>query len=180
MKKVMLLVVLVLVACEDYPNVTKVCVNYLNRDAHCGTGFFIDGDRLITARHITDQARNNVLTLVGPGPNETTYKFEYFNDLDVVEAELDGDIAESYFDICDSIIVGAPVDMVARRGRFRDVEVIKGTVLFYTPDYIILQNAVEPGFSGGPIVDFERRCVIGSIIGTQEDRAVAVNLTSIL
>ena len=184
---VILLLLAFTIGCEQYPNTFKACVNYLEPgDQYCGTGFFIDFDTVVTAAHIIDESEDNILTAVGPGENETFYDFDRIdNEVDVIVAKGQHDITTDICPICPDVKTNSEVIILGNPTRFKSPEIRTG-ILRATSSlkkHLYIEGEAPEGFSGGPIIETERNCVIGSVIGQwlQKDGwTKAANLTELL
>lgn len=176
-----LIAALLLGACEEYRGIPRVCVNYFKHDQYCGTGFFIAPDTLITADHIVDKARDGVLTIVGPGVNEKIKKFtRRLSGADVTIAHSDHDITYNIGRVCHEVISGANVEMRGDGTRYTSQRITEGTLATASHHNLFIEGTVSAGYSGGPVVDMDQACIIGSIIGTLDEFTVAANLVELL
>lgn len=139
-----------------------------------GTGFVVEGGLIVTASHVVGDA-DRVLLESGGEPSETFRgSVVYTNTLDDVavirsDAPVTGQPLELETVLPmagdEVFVVGSPIgQLIASRG----------IVIGVTPDGIASTTPVDPGSSGGPLIDAEGR-VIGVVIAQTElsDDAIA-------
>jgi len=171
MKSFVFLFFVLLIGCE-YSDIHKVCVNYLESDSVCGTGFFVESDVLLTAYHVVAKTKDNVLTVVGPGVNKTSHTWDCDEDADICEIYFDEEITEHFLPVCKNIpSVGAEVDVVGYPGFKRKIRttIFNKVVEDFSNDHQIMflefENDFVPGFSGGPVIAVNYGCVFGMALG---------------
>jgi len=176
----LVLAAIIMSACADYPDVIKVCVNRREDNEACATGFFVAPDTVVTARHVLDKSCDDVLTLIGPGIDETVSYFRYKPPNDYVEGVSPHDITGNIMPVCNKLVIGAEVVALGNPTRWREPKELHGELIRVVPETnkLFLSLLTEPGFSGGPVIDVEQGCVIGSVIGHIESagQSTAVDL----
>lgn len=155
----------------DHSDVHKVCVNHLEPDSACGTGFFIESEVMMAAYHVIAASEDNVVTVIGPGVNITSSDWDCDEDADVCEVYFDEKITEHVMPLCRDIPdVGAEVDYIGfSRSKRRKTESTTFTREVFSPStqimFLEFDSAFRPGFSGGPIISVKDCCVFGMILG---------------
>lgn len=153
-------------ACDGYVNVAKVCVKYRTIDQYCGSGFFIAPDVLVTAKHITDKTKDNILWAIRNGTDETSSDWNFDLGYDTNVVTFDSDLTEDLCPVCPNVVIGAEVDMVGVIGAGEGDRVEKeGVIVSIQDGWLVIEGEAKHGMSGGPVVDIERGCVVGVISG---------------
>ena len=74
------------------------------------------------------------------------------------------------FPVCDDVIIGAEVELLGVVDYSRDISIIEGVVDSVEGDKIYIVGKSKKFFSGGPVVDVDRNCVIGVTNGNHVEK----------
>lgn len=130
-----------------------------------GTGFVVDGGLVLTAQHVVEGARHLVVRLPGAGGFSSARLIVGNKDLDIAVLAIDASapalplIAAPPAVRTNVFAVGYPLDPARTQPQSA-----RGIVAGYLDDGTIqLDMALNPGNSGGPLID-ERDQVLGMVV----------------
>ena len=162
-----LVCLLLLAGCEAPHEIVRVCFDYPGRDSYCGTGFFVEPDKLVTELHLLEHADNPELEVVAPGINETTKDLRLIPGTEILVALFSHNIidGEPSASICPDVIPDAATSAVGVLGRWWDAQSVEGELFKHTDEWLWSSHSVPQGYSGGPLIDMDRDCYLGTING---------------
>lgn len=182
---VIAMIALLTSGCAETGGVVKVCVNYLEPEAYCGTGTFVGPDTMLMSHHVAERAEGGVVEVVMPGFNELSSSWERLPDRDLVIVRFDSDVTDDYAVICDKPKLGNGVEIAAVISwNGSGYETKTGHITKYDRYTIYAEGTAPQGYSGGPMVDIEkdRDCLIGIVKGlsiASTNLVVAENITEL-
>ena len=175
MKKYFLILGIALLGCENYENIVIVCSNYPALDSKCATGFFVSKRDVLTAEHVRSYFSEDVLTIPGPGINKRTLNYRQIGELDVLWIRFKESLTDDEpFEICPNLQIGTKVEAIGLLDWRDGPQIIEGVLLEEKNGLLYMSNQVRRRFSGGPIIDVERDCVIGVIHSYLEDENITI------
>lgn len=157
----------IIIGCTEPVNVMQVCTKKESGNA-CATGFFIAGDSLVTAGHMMDESKNGELHLIERGINTKTKNLKYLEGKDIALAVFSDEVSEHLCPICDTVEAGANVALLGVLDGENILEEFS-KIEFIENDIIFMDIQLPHGFSGGPVVDLDKNCVVGVIAASSED-----------
>jgi len=159
-----------LIGCEfdvniDEDSLAYVCVQGVNDfKHHCGTGFFINSNKLITARHIIDNRVNGYwhISVVRDGKVivlREANAIREIKEFDLSLIEVKNFDSKSYLEICnrdylwDKVFVASFVD--------HELEISTGIIYRINSNWISHTTRTTFGWSGSPVISEDEGCVKG-------------------
>jgi hypothetical protein len=100
----------------------------------------------------------------------SSYQYDYDADQDTATVYFDKPVVDDseVLSICDEVVLGNDVDMVGVLSKNREMSIREGKLLYRyasSPSILVIDGHAPPGFSGGPVIDVQQRCVIAIIRG---------------
>lgn len=178
---ILLLVVLTVNSCNvDKSTPVQVCVKQHNSFNYCGSGFFISETTMVTAAHIVEQSVDGLITVRGAFFDRQSKQFGTIPQFDVAFIHFLNKVSEYPYPICNSVKLGSDVVAYGIVKLKKGVEKRKLVVDSVSMSTICMIGEVQRGFSGGPVVDVDRSCVIGLVSSRSSNSKFikAVNLTN--
>lgn len=157
----------------------QVCVKQHDSSNSCGSGFFISRHTMVTAAHVIKQSVDGPITIRGVFADRRSEQYDTIPGIDVAFIHFPNKASEHPYLICDDVELGSDVVAYGVVKLKKGVEKRKLTVDSTRMGTIYMIGEARNGFSGGPVVDVDRGCVIGLVSSRSPNSKFikAVNLT---
>lgn len=157
----------------------KCTVTIKGYESH-GSGFFIGKNYIITNYHVVEGETNlSGITHDGTSINLRVIRFNEDYDLALLETDSSSNISFSLELITDSLLlgteiatVGTPISIELRNSVTRGI--VSGLRTFDGRDYYQIDSSVNPGNSGGPLIDSN-----GILFGVVSNKLVEIGIEGI-
>lgn len=162
MKKVILLTALCLGACQlRFEPVMMLCAESEDKKELCATGFFVNETDMATAAHLLHQNKSGEIKIKGEGIDKVTANiYRGYEDRDILIIRIPEAKVEDHFVLCEDV-KQAPVLHGGRRNAYEFPEWVGARLLGSRGITFRTDMQVPHGFSGGPVLDVDRGCVVG-------------------